>query len=171
MNILQIALLIIVILLLISFIFYKKVIHVTSLFIVLIFFASLLFSISAIFLPGVYKTGAELVFKDTPFAQQLKNADGTFTEIGKIPANIINSIGNIFGGNNQTQEFKTDLYNQFIDFAGSLIRIMVLIFGLILMLISVYVRYSYSGVIESEKLSRKLHELEKEVNLLKGIRQ
>jgi len=169
MNILQLALLILVTFLFLSFIFYRKVIHVTSLFITVIFFLSIILSLSAIFLPQVYKAGAELVLKDTPFATQLKSFDTSITDISKIPTSILGTLGNLLGQANTQQEYKSDLYNQFIDFAGGLIRVMVLIFGIIIMVISVYVRYSYSGVIESEKLARKVSELEKEVNLLKGI--
>ncbi len=169
MNVLQLALLILVIFLALSFIFYKKVIHVTSLFITLIFLASVVFSLSAIFFPQVYKSGAELVLRDTPFATQLKSFDTSITEISKIPTSILGTLGNLFGQTNNTQEYKSDLYNQFIDFAGGLIRVMVLIFAIILMLLSVYVRYSYSGVIESEKLARKVEELERQINAFKGI--
>ncbi|MEO6728290.1 MAG: hypothetical protein ABIM99_00040 [Candidatus Dojkabacteria bacterium] len=169
MQILTVAILILVIFLTLSFFFYKKVIHVTSLFITLIFFLSVALSLSALFLPQLYKSGAELALKDAPFGVQLKNFDTTMTDIGKIPTSIIGSLGNLFGQNNQSAEYKSDLYNQFIDFSGGLIRIMVLIFSLIIMFISVYVRYAYSGVLESDKLARKVSELEKEVNSLKGI--
>jgi len=170
MDILQISILILVIFLALSFIFYRKVIHVTSIFIALLFIVSIVLSLAAVFVPQLYKSGAEILLKDTPFAVQLKSFDGTITDISKLPTSIIGSIGNLFGQNNTTTEYKSDLYNQFINFAGGLIRIMTLIFAIIIMLISVYVRYSYSGVIESEKLARKVNELEKEVNLLKGIR-
>ncbi|MFS8131174.1 MAG: hypothetical protein ACMG57_04300 [Candidatus Dojkabacteria bacterium] len=169
MNILQLALLILVIFLILSFVFYKKVIHVTSLFITLLFFASIIFSLSALFLPDLYKSGAELLLKDTQFATQLKSFDGTVTEISKLPTTILGSLNNLFGQTNTTQAYKSDLYNQFIDFSGGLIRIMILIFSIVIMVLSVYVRYSYAGVIETEKLSRKVNQLEQEMKALKGV--
>lgn len=169
MDILTASILIFVIILILFFFLYKRIVAVAALFIFLLFITSIIFTISALFLPQLYKTGAEVLVKDTPFAQQLKYADGTFTEIGKLPSSIIGTIGNLFGQNNQTQEFKTDLYNQFVDFFGGLLRILVLVIALIIMLVSVYVRFSYSGLVESQKLEKKVKELEKEINLIKGI--
>lgn len=171
MEIVQAAFIIIILLLLIFFVFYKKIIHVAAAFITIAFFISILLSLSAIFLPQIYKSGAELLIKDSDFGLQLKNLDNSFTQVGNLPNGILDSIGNIFGQNSERESYKSDLYNQFVDFTGSVLRIDLLIFAIIIMILSVYVRYSYSGLIESEKLARKVQELEKEVNLLKEIRR
>lgn len=171
MGILTISILILVIILVIFFFLYKKIIAVAAFFIFVVFIGSIVCILSALFFPQIYKSGAELLVKDSSFGTELKNFDGTITNIENLPTSVVNSIGNLFGQNSQTQTFKSDLYNQFVDFTGSLIRIMVLIVAIILMVISVYVRYSYAGVIESEKLSKRVLELEREIRSMKGIQR
>lgn len=166
MTILQIAFLIIILVLFLFFIFYKKIIHVASIFVILIFFSSVALTLSAVFIPTLYKTGAEILVKDSDLGKQLKNLDDSFTQVGNVPNNILDSIGSIIG-QAPRESFKSDLYNQFIDFSGGLIRVMILILGIIIMVISVYIRYSYSGLIESQNLARKVRQLEQEVNSLK----
>ncbi|MEP7103973.1 MAG: hypothetical protein ABI721_04675 [Candidatus Dojkabacteria bacterium] len=169
MDTIQIILIVVITLLFLFFIFYRKVIHVAFVFITIIFFFSLISTIAAIFMPQLFQTGTEFLVKDTAFAVQLKNFDGTITEIGKLPTGVLNNIQNFFNqNNNSTSEFKSDLYNQFVIFVAGVLRIGVLVLGLFLMAISIYIRYSYSGLNESIKLKHRVDELENQLQMLQS---
>lgn len=123
-----------------------------------LFIASVVLALGSLFTPGVYRTVVDSSISETSFAKELRNADKTITDVGQSVNSVIGKIQTLFGSTPQ-QEYKSDLYNQFVDFITGLLRIIILVLSIIIMLVVTYFRYSYASIIEVKKLRKEMDEL------------
>jgi hypothetical protein len=160
MTSLTIAFLCIIIFITLIFVFYRRVILLTHFLITLLFSISLIGATSAVFLQDAYYTITENIFEETFFAQQLKYADGTLESVASIPGDIVDSIEDLFGEDEEKTEVDIQLYSSFITFVGNIFRIFVFTISLIVMIFTTYFRYSFAGLREYSKLQKRVKALE-----------
>lgn len=146
----------------ILFLFYKKVIFVSMNLITVMFAISAIGLLSALFIPGIYESFSRNAFNENFFGVQLQNADSALNAIANVPGGIINSIENIFNPDNSTNdyEFNSELYSSFIGLITGMIRIFVLIIASIGLVMSTYLRYTFTGIREAARLEKRVKELE-----------
>ena len=145
----------------IFFFFYRKVLVATQSLITIMFFVGLIGSISAIFIPFIYKAPIENYFSESFFGIQLQYADSTLTTVGSVPADLKNKIESLFGKDNiSDSEFRSELYPSFINLISVLFRAFIFVISILLMIVATYMRYSFAGIRDYHKLEKRVKELE-----------
>ncbi|MCA9380994.1 hypothetical protein KC678_01910 [Candidatus Dojkabacteria bacterium] len=161
MTFIIIPFIIFLIIICIFFFFYRKVLIATQSLITIMFFAGLIGSISAIFIPIVYKAPIENYFSESLFGVQLQYADSTLTTVGSVPADLKNKIESLFDKDNVIDaEFKSELYPSFINLISVLLRIFIFVISILLMIVATYMRYSFAGIRDYHRLEKRVKELE-----------
>ncbi len=153
---------IVLILVALAFLFYRQIIHVNLVAITLLFPISFIVAMSALFLPVVYQGAAEVAFSEAQFSQQLKALDSTLTTAGNLPNNFIDKIHELLNQENtDSREYKSELYPQFINLVGEVLRWVTFILAFVIMLLISYTRYAFSSVFQVDKLEKRVRELER----------
>ncbi len=164
MNTVTILILVATIFIVLINLFYKKVIFISLSLINILFIISIIGIISALFLPSIYISTAELLFKDNAFGNSLLSIENFIEQIANIPSNIGNSIQNLIGrGSDSGTSFDSNLYNDFIKLISGILRIFSIVLSLIILVITTYFKYVYSGFISSRKLEKRVEELEQKL--------
>lgn len=133
----------------------------------------LVIALSALFLPQVYNSGADLMLRQAGTYTTIRSLDKNIAAIGNVPGNILGNLGNIFnsGGSTQTNSDKpgfleSQLYVSLINLIGFLLRIFTLILSLIGMGVVLYLSYSTAGVTQSAELQIRVKQLEERLSAL-----
>ncbi|MBE2279031.1 MAG: hypothetical protein IAE91_01450 [Ignavibacteriaceae bacterium] len=152
--------------------FYKKILSVVIVTINAVFVLSLIAGITSLVLPQVYYGFTESKIEGTELANNLHSVDSTLTQISRVQISITNTINGIFNTDQQqeVQEYQSNLYQQVINLFSNLIRISILLISTILLLFTLYVRYSFSAVFQLNTLQKQIDELKNEISTLKGIK-
>lgn len=169
MNLIAIILLIFIAITALLFIFYRRVAVVFKFATILIFAISMILLVSAVLLPQTYHSFAESLFGSNNLATQLSTADQILEAVASVPAGVISGIQNLIGqnGNNQVD---VNLYNGYIDFIAGLMRITGILVGVLGVIISLYVRYSFAGMFEAIQLRKKIYDLENRIDQLENVK-
>lgn len=166
-----IVILIICLILVCMYIFYSRVILFLSVFLSVVFFLSLAGLITPIFTPGIYNSFVENLFNDAPLAEQFIKADESLNSVvgtsSEVRNDIERGINDLLGretGEQNVADFS--IYDSTISLLAGILRFFIFILSFVVAMFSVYVRYSYAGVIESNKLKHRVTELEARLDKL-----
>jgi len=168
-DILTIIVVITILAITLGFVFYKKIVGISLLAIKIIFPLAVLIALSTLFLPTLYKSFVESNFQETTLAQNLKTVDKTLTQVSNVQINISNTINNFLGNgiNQQVDEYQSDLYSQVLEFMVGVLRVLILTLSIVILVFTLYIRYSFAGSFEVAALQKQINELRHEVESLK----
>ena len=167
-NTVTIILAIIIVVIALAYLLYKQVEDVSVLILNLLFPILILLSFYTLFVPSTFKIIADNTFSKTEFGITLKNTDQGLTELAKIPSNLVGNIQNIFDKSQDHTKpiISVDLYNTFITLIASIIRWGIFIISIFLILLILYLRYTFSSVFELRDLRREYRELKSKVDIM-----
>lgn len=168
MDTITVVILVLVLLLAASFVFYKKVVNVSVVFLRVIFPISIIAILSVLFLPQLYLSFVQSNFENTPLAANLKSVDTTLTQVTRVQNNIINTVQGFFNsGTAEVTEYTSNVYGQVVDMLANILRLLILTISFIVLVFLVYIRYAFSGIFEAQYLEKRVKHLEKELEILK----
>lgn len=167
-NAVNVFILITLLVLTLGFLFYRRIINVSLVFVKALFVVSLLTSLITLSLPQLYTSFVEVRFSETVLAKDLISVDKTLTQVSKVQIGISNSLNNFLntGSQEQLEEYESNIYKQTIDFMAGALRIIILVLSIVVMVFSLYIRYSFSGSFEVMSLQKQIDLLKKEVEEL-----
>ena len=163
MDILSIILLISIAILTAVFILYRKIIFVTQSLIIVTFLLGILGVVSSIFLPNIYITFTDKVFENNFLSNQLQNLDLTLTSVGSVSDDVLGSIKNLLGSEDDNIKFESRLYPSFIQFLSDFFRLFIIVLSFIFIILSIYLRYSFAGISEYNKVKKRIKNIEKKL--------
>lgn len=168
-NAVNITILIVLLTLTFGFLFYRRIINISLVFIKALFVVSLLTALITLFIPQLYTSFVEARFSETILAKDLISIDKTLTQVSKVQINISNSLNSFLntGSQEQLEEYESNIYKQTIDFMSGVLRVIILVLSILILIFSLYIRYSFSGSYDVLTLQKQINELKKEVELLK----
>jgi len=151
------------------YIFYSRVIGIAMLISNIFFGISIILMFSTLFLPSIYTNFSKNLLEDNVFARQINYLDQSVGSVVGATTGVKDDLENTFNdlfGREESEAQSGDiedigLYDGFIDFMANIIKVATFLVSTICVFFLLYIRYSFTGVIQSRNLEKRVSRLEK----------
>ena len=136
----------------------------------------LFIALSSLFLPGIYKSLAQITLENAGILQTIRNIDSS-TDLNKLVQpgeQILNDLGNFLTGsqNNLTVQtntpgkMETEFYPGLVEGLGNIYIIVALILSLIGIIGAIYLSFTTSAIAQTQVLKNKYKKIEERLSTL-----
>lgn len=152
-----------------GFLFYRRILNLSLVFVKVLFVISLFTALITLLFPQLYTNFVESRFSETILAKDLISIDNTLTQVSRVQISISNTLNSFLNTGSQEilEEYESSIYMQTIDFMAGALRVIMLILSIVILIFTLYIRYSFSGSFEVISLQKQINELKKEIEILK----